>query len=145
MLRVALLGILLFILFVEVLHIADQISRGVSFDKLDWAFWNYFKKVKEENSSGIKLQMESDDDCSFLTSDIIQGKLFTQSGLQIKDPDLKVFCDKCNEYIYKSNDGCSKYTQDTRYYIDDYVGVCTSLEYANECPFGDESKNPPQN
>lgn len=143
MLRTALLGLLLFVVFVEVLHIADQISRGVPYDKLDWAFWNYFKKVKEENGLSFRLKIEPDEDCSFLTTDVIQGKLFTQSGLQIKDTDLKVQCDSCKDYVYKSNDGCSKYTQDTRYYIDDYVGICTSLEYANACPFED-SKSPPQ-
>lgn len=73
--------------------------------------------------------------CKFLPSDIENGHIFTLGEDAVKDPGLQVSCNKCDQYVYKSSDGCTKYSNfDVGYSMDSSdSGLCTNIGFGTAC------------
>lgn len=83
--------------------------------------------------------------CKFMATDIINGFTYTKSGQEVKDPDTQIDCVDCDEYIYKTNGECSRYSRETRLLAENnYLQICTSLEYPKSCDLY-FVKNQPEN
>lgn len=73
--------------------------------------------------------------CKFLPSDIENGHIFTLGEDSVKDPGLQVDCSKCDQYVYKSSDGCTKYSNfDFGYSVSSSdSGLCTNIGFGTPC------------
>jgi hypothetical protein len=73
--------------------------------------------------------------CKFLPSDIDDGHIFTLGEDAVKDPGLQVSCDKCDQYVYKSSDGCTRYSNfDFGYSVSSSdSGLCTNIGFGTPC------------
>lgn len=87
------------------------------------------KKINE-----IVKKKDTDEKCKFLATDIINGHVYDKSGNKITNVDTKVKCKECNDYIYNSYDGCSKYNRSRLIDISgEMVPICTSFEFPKSC------------
>jgi hypothetical protein len=73
--------------------------------------------------------------CKFLFSDIDDGHTFTVYEDAVKDTSVQVDCDKCDQYVYKTFDGCTRYVNtDIGYSMDSSTsGLCTNIGFSTQC------------
>ena len=73
--------------------------------------------------------------CKFLPSDIDNGHTFTLDEDPVKDPGRQVDCSKCDQYVYKSSDGCTRYSNfDFGYSVSSSdSGLCTNIGFGTPC------------
>ena len=73
--------------------------------------------------------------CRFLYSDIDNEHTFTVYEDSVKDPYIRVDCDKCNQYVYKTFDGCTRYENfDFGYSVSSSTsGICTNIGFSRPC------------
>ena len=82
----------------------------------------------------LPLPVDTDEKCKFLATDIINEKVYDNYGNKITNVNTKVKCKECKDYLYKSYDGCSRYSKESRLMDEDnFLSLCTSIAFPKAC------------
>ena len=109
----------------------------------------FFKPLTEKTGKSFLKHLEEDlipeNVCTFIGNDIYEGRVYKDDSKITGN--IEIDCNKCSDYTYRTEDGCSPYENDMRYSTrgatgTEYLGICTSMSFPRPCDPEDQKSSP---